>query len=338
LAQRRNREDFRRLKSLFEQAPTFMAMLSGPRHRIDMVNPECRRLIGNRDVEGLYIDEAMPEMVGQNFRTLLDHVLETGEAARRDSQRALLRWSDDGPLEERFIDFVYQPIRDESGAVGQIFVQGSDVTERVRAETYLKLLINELNHRVKNTLASIQSIVTQTLRSVQTKEEAAEAISARIIALSRAHNVLTDENWHGADLRTMIESAVDPFQPADQQAIFIAGPELRVGPHAALSLSLAMNELATNSVKFGGLSCPRGRVDIQWSTDAEENFRLSWTEIGGPTVVDNNREGFGSRLILQVLPHELGGKAEINYNPAGIVFTLTTTTKAIMDQPMETGH
>jgi PAS domain S-box-containing protein len=338
LAQRRNREDFRRLKSLFEQAPTFMAMLSGPRHRIDMVNPECRRLIGNRDVEGLYIDEAMPEMVGQNFRTLLDHVLETGEAARRDSQRALLRWSDDGPLEERFIDFVYQPIRDESGAVGQIFVQGSDVTERVRAETYLKLLINELNHRVKNTLASIQSIVTQTLRSVQTKDEAAAAISARIIALSRAHNVLTDENWHGADLRTMIESAVDPFQPADQQAIFISGPELRVGPHAALSLSLAMNELATNSVKFGGLSCPRGRVQIQWSTDAEENFRLSWTEIGGPTVVDNNREGFGSRLILQVLPHELGGKAEISYNPAGIVFTLTTTTKAIMDQPMETGH
>lgn len=337
LAERRNRQEFQRLQSLFSQAPTFMAMLTGPKHRFVMLNPEYRKLIGHRDVDGKDIEDALPEVVEQGFVKLLDQVFQTGEAVSRTSQRVLLRWTDDGPLEERFVDFVYQPIRDDAGTVQHIFVQGSDVTERVRAENHQKLLINELNHRVKNTLASIQSIVTLTLRSVQTKEEAAKAISARILALSRAHNVLTDENWDGADLHTMVENALDAFQQAGREAIHIAGPKLRVGPHAALSMALAMHELATNAVKYGALSSSFGLVDVEWSIEEDNIFKLVWTETGGPAVTKSDRQGFGSRLILQVLPRELRGRAELSYEPDGVVFTLTTTMDAVSDRPVEAG-
>lgn len=337
LAERRNREEFQRLQNLFEQAPTFMAMLSGAEHRFGMVNPEYRKLVGNRPVEGLTVSEALPEVTDQGYVVLLDEVFSTGEPVKRTSERVLLRWNDDGPLVERFLDFVYQPIRNEIGEVAHIFVQGSDVTERVRAEIHQKLLINELNHRVKNTLASIQSIVTQTLKTVESKEEASDAISQRILALSRAHNVLTNENWNGADLRTMMERSLDAFQPTGREAIRLNGPKLRIGPQAALSIALAMHELATNAVKYGALSNPVGTVDVKWSLEPSGVFELLWKEDGGPTVTENERRGFGSRLILQVLPRQLQGTADIEYRPAGAVYRLATSLGAIRDKPAMDG-
>lgn len=332
LAERRNKEEFQRLQNLFSQAPTFMAVLSGAEHRFDLINPEYRKLIGNREVEGKIMSEALPEVASQGFIELLDQVFESGEAVKRMSERVLLRWSEDGPLEERFLDFVYQPIREE-GSVSHIFVQGSDVTERVRAENHQKLLINELNHRVKNTLASIQSIVSLTLKSAATKEEAAKIISDRIIALSRAHNVLTEENWDGADLMTMVKSSLEAFQPADRQAVKLNGPRFRIGPHAALSLALALHELATNAAKYGALSNDKGTIDIEWSGLNSETFRFTWTEKGGPAVRIPDRKGFGSRLILQVLPAELRGRASMEYLPEGVAFVLETSVEALRDKP-----
>jgi len=244
----------------------------------------------------------------------------------------MLERAEDGALEERFVDFVFQPIRGENGGVTNIFIQGSDVTERVRAENHQRLLINELNHRVKNTLASIQSIVSQTLRGVQTKEEASTAISNRILALSRAHNVLTDENWDGADLRKMVENSLEAFQHEGRSAITVSGPPLRLGPHAALSIALALHELATNAVKYGALSSPTGTVDVKWAVNRDEVFELTWTEKGGPTVVKGERRGFGSRLILKVLPLELRGTADIDYDPQGVVFKLTSSVEAVSDR------
>lgn len=333
LAERRNREEAQRLQNLFEQAPTFMAMISADHHRFEMINPEYRKLVGDRDIVGLPFVEALPEVADQGFDDLLGHVFASGEAIRRTSERVLFQWQKDGPLEERFVDFVYQPIR-ENGTVTHIFVQGSDVTERVRAENHQKLLINELNHRVKNTLASIQSIVSQTLRGAQSKEEASSAITARILALSRAHNVLTDENWDGADLHQMVASALEAFQQEGREAINIRGPKLRVGPHAALSIALALHELATNAVKYGALSSRSGVVDVAWTTDGLDRFRLSWTESGGPEVMPSERRGFGSRLILRVLPKELQGTADIEYRPSGVSFTLETSLTAVSDRPL----
>lgn len=332
LAERRNREEFQRLQRLFAQAPTFMAMVSGPDRRFTLVNPEYRKLIGGRDVMGLTVRDALPEVVDQGFFDLLDHVFASGEAVTRAAQPILLRWRDEGPLEERFVDFVYQPIRDEDGTIAQVFVQGSDVTERVRAENHQRLLINELNHRVKNTLAAVQSIVTQTLRHAADPGDASRAITARIMALSGAHNVLTRESWDGADLRSLVETAIHPFQGPGPDAFQLSGPDMRVGPYAAISISLALHELATNAVKYGALSTPAGRVRIGWSVGAGQVFRLEWIETGGPVVTPSDRRGFGSRLILQVLPDQLQGAAELEYRPAGIAFRLTASVDAVSDQ------
>jgi PAS domain S-box-containing protein len=331
LADRRNAAEHERLQQLFEQAPSFMAMLQGPEHRFELVNPEYRKLIGERDVLGKTVGEALPEITGQGFVDLLDMVFETGQAVSRFSERVLLQRSGEA-VEERYLDFVYQPIKNDDGKVTNIFVQGSDVTLRVRAENHQRLLVNELNHRVKNTLASVQSIVMQTLRGSHTMEEASGAISARILALSAAHNILTDENWDGADLSVIVASSIDAFDGPAQDRFRIIGPHVRLGPRAALSMSLALHELATNAVKYGALSNETGFVVIDWSVSKPGDdgaFTLTWREIGGPSAPVSDRKGFGSRLILRVLPMELGGTARIDYGVDGFVFTLDTTLKAI---------
>lgn len=333
LAERRNREEFQRLQNLFSQAPTFMAMVSGKDYRFDLVNPEYQKLIGDRDVLGQTIGAALPEMVEQGFAALLDQVFLTGEPVTRMSERVVIRRAKAGDLEERFVDFVFQPIRDESGAVSNIFMQGSDVTDRVRAENYQKLLINELNHRVKNTLASIQSIVSQTLRNVDGASAASTAITRRILALSKAHNVLTNENWSGASLKMMVDSALDAFEENGVKRFHLLGPELRLGPHAAMSIALAVHELATNALKYGALSVPEGFVEIEWGVEGDQ-FHFLWREHDGPVVTEPARKGFGSRLILQVLPYELSGKAELKFEPSGVIFALDTTIEAIRDKPV----
>jgi PAS domain S-box-containing protein len=331
LADRRNAAEHERLQQLFEQAPSFMAMLQGPQHRFELLNPEYRNLIGEREVLGKTVSEALPEVTSQGFVDLLDRVFETGQAISRTAERVLLQRSDKD-VEERYLDFVYQPIKNDDGDVTHIFVQGSDVTLRVRAENHQRLLVNELNHRVKNTLASVQSIAMQTLRGASSVEEASSAISARILALSAAHNILTNENWDGADLAVIVTSSLDAFDGSGGKRFRIHGPHVRLGPRAALSMSLALHELATNAVKYGALSNEAGFVAIDWSVVRKTSgsaFTLTWRETGGPPAPVSDRRGFGSRLILRVLPMELGGEARVDYGADGLIFTLETTLQAI---------
>ena len=225
------------------------------------------------------------------------------------------------------------PVRDETGAISTIIGIVSDVTAEKIALDHQKLLLREMNHRVKNTLASIQSIVSQTLRNVEGAAAASNAITRRILALSKAHNVLTNENWSGASLKMMIDSALEAFQESGKRRFVLSGADLRVGPHAAMSVALAIHELATNALKYGALSVPDGYVDIAWSLE-DQTFRFLWRERGGPAVVEAGQRGFGSRLILQVLPHELSGDAQLRFDPAGVIFTLDTTLEAIRDKPV----
>ncbi|WP_246659077.1 HWE histidine kinase domain-containing protein [Rhizobium sp. FY34] len=284
---------------------------------------------------GANVREGWPEVADFN-----DHVMKVGLAgntlAYSDQELTLYR---KGTPEQVWMDLYYSPVPDETGKAAGVIAMVVETTERVRAEKHQKMLINELNHRVKNTLASIQAIVSQTLRGVDTKEEASAAISQRIMALSRAHDVLTDENWDGADLHTMAQYALDAFQPAGREAISIEGPKIRVGPHAALSIALALHELATNASKYGALSTRTGTVAISWSiepsqTDDDEVFKLSWEEQGGPLVRQPDRRGFGTRLILGVLPQELRGTAEIDYQPQGLRFVLRSSRVAVSDTPL----
>jgi two-component sensor histidine kinase len=183
------------------------------------------------------------------------------------------------------------------------------------------------NHRVKNTLATVQSIAAQTLRSAPSIEEGRAALEERLIALSRTHDVLTRESWEGAELSEIVALAVSPYVGADTERIVTAGPSVRLSPRTALAISMALQELATNAAKYGALSEASGRLSIAWSQEGDA-VRLRWGEADGPTVVPPSRRGFGSRLIERNLARELGGEAKIDFAPTGVVCTITGTLQS----------
>ncbi len=194
-----------------------------------------------------------------------------------------------------------------------------------RAAEHQKLLINELNHRVKNTLATVQSIATQTLRTADTTQEAKEALERRLLALSRAHDVLTRENWEGADLLDVVERALEPYRIHSENRLHIAGPHVRLTPRMSLALAMALHELATNAVKYGALSNKSGTISVSWTVQngaALPRLILQWEEAGGPSVVAPRRRGFGSRLIERSLAQDLDGQVEITFAPTGVVCTV----------------
>jgi PAS domain S-box-containing protein len=197
--------------------------------------------------------------------------------------------------------------------------------ERRRAEEQRTLLIHELNHRVKNTLATVQSLALQTFRNTERSVEAREVFDARLAALSRAHDVLTAENWQTAQLREIVAGALEPFGHGDRLAL--AGPEARLTPKQALALSMALHELATNAVKYGALRGDAGRVRVDWSlapADQPRELRIAWSEHEGPPVTAPCRRGFGSRMIERHLADELGGEVRLDYLPTGVVCAMTS--------------
>lgn len=217
------------------------------------------------------------------------------------------------------------PRRDAQGRIIKWYGATENIHERKLAGEHQQLLINELNHRVKNTLATVQSITSQTLRNAQTIAQAHNAIEQRLIALSRAHNVLTRENWEGASLREIVLQALEPYRNQGRTRFQLTGPDIRLMPRMALALSMALHELATNAVKYGALSNETGQVQIEWFVDslkAPSQLLLCWKEHGGPLVQPPTRRGFGSRLVERSLAHDLGGKVSIEYPPSGVVCTV----------------
>jgi PAS domain S-box-containing protein len=221
---------------------------------------------------------------------------------------------------ERWVAAKGQAFFDESGQPLRVVGATVDITERKRAELHLRLMVNELNHRVKNTLATIQAIAAQTFHAARSLPQAQEAFSARIIALAEAHDILTRENWEGAELEDVLERLRNLH--GSPECFAFSGPPVWLSPRMALSLSMALHELGTNAAKYGALSVPSGRVRIDWTvTPGPDGARLAltWTESGGPPVTVPTRRGFGSRLIERGLTAELSGEAKIDFAPEGVV-------------------
>ncbi|WP_431311201.1 sensor histidine kinase [Methylobacterium nigriterrae] len=313
------RAERERLYSLFDQAPGFMCVLDGPEHVFSLANAAYQRLVGKRDLVGTPVRSALPEVAGQGFFELLDKVFASGEPFVGSQIPVKLRRDTDGVPEDRFVDFLYQPITDAQGQVTGIFVEGADVTDRVRGEEHQRLLINELNHRVKNTLATVQAIAHQTFRGEHSTKT--DIFEARLLALSKAHDLLTRESWEGANLSEVVEGAITPFRRLDGTRFSIQGPEVWLAPRVALALAMALHELGTNAVKYGALSVPSGQVQIHWTASSKSpiSIELRWEEQGGPPVVPPTRKGFGTRLIERMLASEMSGVVELQYEPAGVV-------------------
>jgi two-component sensor histidine kinase/integral membrane sensor domain MASE1 len=200
-----------------------------------------------------------------------------------------------------------------------------EIAHRTRAEQHQRLLINELNHRVKNTLATVQSIAAQTARGTADPTRSYEAFIERLMALSRAHDVLTRQRWEGAALDEVVEGAIRPFGKAGER-FQVAGPAVWLAPQTALAQAMAVHELGTNASKYGALSIAGGRVQIDWSTAREgdgERLTFTWRETGGPPVKAPRRKGFGSRLLERGLPSDLGGTVDLDYRGTGLVCTMS---------------
>jgi PAS domain S-box-containing protein len=222
-----------------------------------------------------------------------------------------------------WVEVTSSTVRDSSGgfAYGVRMVQ--DVTERVEGDRQKKLLLNELNHRVKNTLSTVQALVTQTARSCSTAAEFQSRFEPRLLALSTAHDRLTRNEWLGVRLAEIVEEELGVHRTPGRE-LTADGPPLVLPPRTSLSLSLALHELATNSAKYGALSVPDGAVAVNWEPDqdaAAPALKLVWSESGGPTVSPPQAFGFGTRL-LKVTAAELGGETDADFAPTGLVWTL----------------
>lgn len=195
-----------------------------------------------------------------------------------------------------------------------------DVTERRAAERQQRLIMRELHHRVKNSLASVQSIVNFTLRTSESKEAFAESIRRRIRSLAISHTLLTDNDWSGIRLRSIILSELQPYDPT---RVVLKGPDLQLPAEMALSFALAVHEMTTNAAKYGALSVPDGRVTVEWSREAR-TLHFNWIESDGPTVQPPRRRGFGSILLEQALGNQIRGSVRQEFASEGVRIFITT--------------
>jgi PAS domain S-box-containing protein len=212
-------------------------------------------------------------------------------------------------------------VRDEAGRPRLFLGVNFDVTERREAADRQRLLLRELSHRVKNTLATVQGIAASTLAGDRGLAEARETFASRLRALAGTHNLLTASGWGGAKLRALVEAEVKPYGPRAT----IRGEELTLGPKAAQTLGLALHELATNAVKHGALSVTEGRVEVAWEImagAAAPTFHLRWRERGGPPVQAPSRNGFGRRLVERAVPYELKAQVRLDFAADGLVYDL----------------
>jgi two-component sensor histidine kinase len=319
----------RQLSDVLLNAPGFVAVLNGPDHVIQFCNEACYRLVNHRDILGQTVKQALPELGEQGHLDFLNDVYETGEPVMGRQRAFSLQHSPDGPADNRYIDFAYQPIRDENARVIGVFVQGHDVTDVVMAAERQKLMIDELNHRVKNTLATVQSIAMQTARTHQDPRSFAEAFEARLMALSHTHDLLTKSHWEGADLRSVLEHETRAHGAG---RLSLNGPLVALSPARALSLGMIFHELATNAAKYGALAHGDGRVTVDWRVinHSSPQLEIIWSETAGQTVQKPERRGFGTRLIERNVRHDLRGAVDMSYTGHGLSarFTLPLETDA----------
>lgn len=215
------------------------------------------------------------------------------------------------------------PVLNEQMEVIQHFVSFVDVTSKKQVEQRTSRMLDELDHRVKNTLSIVQAIATQSLSGSALAKEVGDAFKSRIFALTAGHNLLAQESWRGANLREVIAQVTRPFAAGHNEAsrISLVGEDTFVGPEVALGFALMLQELAANASKYGALLVSSGHIDIVWHTEScpkNSHLRLRWQERGGPPVSPPSHKGFGTRLIERVFGQENNAEVRLNYHPAGV--------------------
>jgi two-component sensor histidine kinase/ActR/RegA family two-component response regulator len=207
---------------------------------------------------------------------------------------------------------------------------GIDAKEREAADKLQKLILGELHHRIKNTLATVSAIASQSFRAATSIEHGQNAMEGRLIALGRAHDLLMQVSWANASLTHTVSAATEPYDTLGARRFHFNGPDIRITSGAVIALAMTFNELCTNTTKFGALSIPTGRVEITWIVDDEkQRLRLNWTERSGPAVKPPTRRSFGTRM-MESLGQQLNGRVQLAYDPSGFVYSLDVPLSAII--------
>lgn len=219
-------------------------------------------------------------------------------------------------------------------AKAMLVQSGIDADKREAADKLQDLIHAELHHRIKNMLATVGAITHQSLRTAQSMVHASSAIDGRFAALGRAHDLLTRASWDNATVDSTVRNAVEPFDQGSSRFI-ISGEDVRIASSAVIAFAMTLNELCTNTTKFGALSVPGGRVGIEWST-VGDRLQFRWAETGGPLVTQPTRRSFGTRMMSS-LGQQLRGKVELDYQPSGFVYTLDVPLDALTIKPKTGG-
>ncbi len=273
------------------------------------------------------------EVLGQDFNFIMAHAadadalrkIEAEFVGHSDGGAEILYRRKDGS--EFWAALFISPVEDENGDVVQYFASFVDLSKHKEEQAQSKMLIDELNHRVKNTLSAVQSIVRQALQTGSDPKVLRESIESRLFALSRSHDLLTRENWESAGLLDVVNNAVAPFVTAEGRAqrFVITGDNIRFPPKEALALGIAFNELGTNAVKYGAFANDLGSILVSWAIEPSpegKRLLLRWQEKDGPPVAPPLRKGLGSRVLERGLAHELAGTVQLDYRSDGVVCTM----------------
>ena len=310
------------LARIVENSSDFIGLTS-PDGRVNFINDAGRALIGldaDKTHDTMIADYFMPEEQAKLRDIVLPALAETGYWS---GELLFRHFKTGGAVPVLYTVF---PVEDHDRSLVGYGTVTRDFTAHKRAEQQQRLLNNELSHRLKNTLAVVQAIASQTFRQADDLAQAREAFSARLVALGQAHNILTATSWEAADLTDLVQSVLRPHG-GDGERVRIDGPALSISSRCALALALALHELGTNAVKYGALSNDTGFVAVKWhlsaGTDiADSRFHLSWQEIGGPPVLAPTQSGFGSTMIDRSLRAYTGGQTSLSYEPDGLIFIL----------------
>lgn len=285
---------------------------------IRLINTEAERMFGypRDEVVGQHFDMLMPERFRGRHGPRIDAFLANPGVRRMGDGFGIYGHHKDGA--EFPIETNLSPLSGtDEGLVASVI---RDLSGRKAFEERQTLLIRELNHRVKNTLASVQSIAVQTLRSTPTPDAFSDAFLGRITALSQSHDVLTRNDWTGALVRDVVAEQLSPYERGTDNAFRLEGPDVKLRPNRSLSLGMALGELATNAAKFGALSND-GAVGVSWETTMKDGgawLRMTWTERGGPPVVTPIRRGFGSKLLERSVAAGLRGVSRVRFAADGL--------------------
>jgi len=320
-AQQALRRTERRLESVLNNASVSIFLMDERQHCTYM-NRAAEQLTGYTFEEVQRIDKPLHDIIHHTYPNgrpfpLSECAIDRAFPEHNQMQGEEIFVHKDGHFYP--VAFTASPIRDEASQTVGTIIEVLDISEQKEAQQRQRLLLNELNHRVKNTLAMVQAIAYQTFKQGREPADTRETFEGRIAALASAHDLLTGRGWSAAPLREVIHKSLAGL--AGKGQLDLDGPEIMLPPETAVSISIAIHELATNALKYGSLSVPEGVVNIRWS-DAAGRFTLKWQECHGPPVGAAGPRGFGLRLIEQGLSRELDGRVELDFSKDGLVCTV----------------